>query len=308
MKKVQVLMSTFNGQEYIKEQIDSILNQKDVETSILIRDDGSKDETISIIKKIQKKYPDRIKLIIGNNVGYKRSFFYLMQKANDIFDFFAFADQDDVWLPKKIVHAINNLNSSYQEFKLYGSTVTITNKDLNISHKKNIDNYRYGLGSSLTRSRIAGCTMVFNNNLLNLVNRFSFDTTPDNIMPPHDVLLLNVAMAIDNSYVFVDKNSYILHRRSQDSITGGGNGIAKRIKSELALIFSFSNGETNLVKKIKTTIPNQISNENIKLINQILKAKTSFLNRIKLLLNKKLDCGIFLGNIEIKFKILLNRF
>lgn len=70
MKKVQVLMSTYNGEKYIKEQIESILNQSDVEVHLVVRDDGSSDKTVEIIRN----YND-VKLIESKNLGV-RSFLY----------------------------------------------------------------------------------------------------------------------------------------------------------------------------------------------------------------------------------------
>ena len=76
MKKVQVLMSTYNGEKYIRKQLDSLINQDYPDISILIRDDGSSDSTIDIIKEYQKKY-NNISLIEEENVGVIKSFFEL---------------------------------------------------------------------------------------------------------------------------------------------------------------------------------------------------------------------------------------
>ena len=94
MNKVQVLLSTYNGEKYIKEQIESILNQEGVEVSLLIRDDGSSDRTIEIVKKISEQN-NNIILFKGQNMGPARSFMDLVKKSDEV-DYYAFADQDDV--------------------------------------------------------------------------------------------------------------------------------------------------------------------------------------------------------------------
>ena len=101
--RVAVLMSTYNGEKYIKEQIDSILLQKGVDVKLYIRDDGSVDNTCNIINE----YDDnRIVLISdGRNLGAGVSFFTLLKYVVDIdkaIEFFAFSDQDDFWFPNKI--------------------------------------------------------------------------------------------------------------------------------------------------------------------------------------------------------------
>ena len=110
-KNVLVLMSTFNGERFIDEQLISLLNQKNIKLKILIRDDGSSDRTVSILKKYKKRYPS-IKLILGNNIGAKFSFLDLIHEALKLkmkYDYYAFCDQDDYWKKEKLITAINKL-------------------------------------------------------------------------------------------------------------------------------------------------------------------------------------------------------
>ena len=106
-KKVAVVMSTYNGEKYIKEQLDSILNQTYKNIDIVIRDDGSKDNTVKIIESYQKKFSN-IKLITGKNLGFIKSFFELLRLVEA--GYYAYADQDDVWMPNKIELAVEELN------------------------------------------------------------------------------------------------------------------------------------------------------------------------------------------------------
>ena len=134
MKKnsILVLMSTYNGERYIKDQLKSIIEQKtDFNIDILIRDDGSKDGTVQIIENIQKEYVyTNIRLQTGENIGCNASFFELI-KSSDEYEYYAISDQDDIWLPDKIDRAINEISifSSDQPI-LYGTTSYIVNKDL----------------------------------------------------------------------------------------------------------------------------------------------------------------------------------
>ena len=108
MYKVQVLLSTYNGEKYIREQLDSILTQKDIEVSILIRDDGSTDSTVDIIHEYCSNNSD-IKLIKGSNMGACKSFFELFKEADMGYDYYALADQDDYWYADKLTVACNML-------------------------------------------------------------------------------------------------------------------------------------------------------------------------------------------------------
>ena len=103
MKKVNILMSTYNGEKYIESQLKSLLDQTYNNIEIHIRDDGSTDKTVEIIKKYCSY--SNIRLYEGNNIGYKKSFFWLLNNCTDA-DYFAYCDQDDIWLPVKIEMAV----------------------------------------------------------------------------------------------------------------------------------------------------------------------------------------------------------
>ncbi|MDD6259333.1 MAG: glycosyltransferase [Erysipelotrichaceae bacterium] len=79
-RRVLVLMSTYNGERYLKEQVDSILDQNGVAITLLIRDDGSTDHTVDILNEYANNH-DNIHVIKGKNIGVKRSFFSLMQEG-----------------------------------------------------------------------------------------------------------------------------------------------------------------------------------------------------------------------------------
>ncbi|MEH8223496.1 glycosyltransferase [Aeromonas veronii] len=97
-----ILISTYNGDKYIKQQLDSLLLQLDYIKKIYIRDDGSTDKTISIINEYIIRYPNLFVLVEDNkgNLGPRDSFFTLCEYVTS--SFIAFCDQDDVWNPKKL--------------------------------------------------------------------------------------------------------------------------------------------------------------------------------------------------------------
>ena len=90
-RKCLVLLSTYNGEKYIREQIDSLIEQKGIQLDILIRDDGSRDKTVEIIEMIQSKYKNSIRLYKGKNIGIHNSFAQLIELAPDGYDFYLFS-------------------------------------------------------------------------------------------------------------------------------------------------------------------------------------------------------------------------
>lgn len=99
LKTVTVLLSTYNGEKFLEEQLQSLIQQKNVEVRILVRDDGSTDGTVSILDRWKN---DRLlNWYTGDNVGAGKSFVDLLFKVPQS-DYYAFCDQDDVWLPNKL--------------------------------------------------------------------------------------------------------------------------------------------------------------------------------------------------------------
>jgi Glycosyltransferases involved in cell wall biogenesis len=109
LSKVQILLSTYNGAPFIAQQIESILNQSYKNCELFIRDDGSTDQTVSIIDNLSIRNPGRIRLIKECNIGVIGSFFQLLLKSDPYAEYFSFCDQDDIWLPDKVGRAVEHL-------------------------------------------------------------------------------------------------------------------------------------------------------------------------------------------------------
>jgi len=108
-KLVSICIATYNGEEYLKKQLDSLCNQTYKNIEILIQDDASSDNTVNIIKTYQKKY--NIELFINSaNVGYIKNFETLIKKAKG--DYIALCDQDDIWAENKIELLVSNISES----------------------------------------------------------------------------------------------------------------------------------------------------------------------------------------------------
>ena len=162
MDKVQVLLSTYNGEKYIKEQIESILNQKEVEIALLIRDDGSTDKTIQILEELAMNN-ENITVYKDENLGPARSFMDLIEKSDE-YDYYAFSDQDDVWKPKKLISAINKLKEYNNTPALYMSALEIVDTNLKYIETKKVEG-NFTLEGEIIKNFATGCTQVFNKNL-----------------------------------------------------------------------------------------------------------------------------------------------
>ncbi len=295
-------MATYNGAQYVGRQIDSIINQKGVDVHITIRDDGSKDNTPEVLRSYEKLYPSQIKVILGENIGHRRCFLTLLSLASKA-DYYAFSDQDDIWEEEKLHKAIEVIG--HHQTVLYTSNLNIVDSHLNELGKTSFSPRHSSIYSEFTRHRFAGCTFVFDQSLMDIVLRFSSLNLRPDIMPGHDALICRCAYACGT--VMVDENSYIKHIRYATSVTAGGNGIVKRVKTEWKNIFSQSI-TSQTASLILDTIPEYISRENTKFLIEVATYKKSIGSWFKLLFNGKLKSGIFVCDFICKLKILFRTF
>lgn len=302
MIKVEVLMSTYNGVRYVGRQIESILEQKGVDVHITIRDDGSTDDTWRVLDLFESKYPNYIKVVYGDNVGYKKSFLTLLSLAEPA-DYYAFSDQDDIWEPCKLYAAVKLIKDV--NIALYVSNLTICNPQLDIIGRTTFTPKYSSIYSEFVRHRYAGCTYVFDVKLKQIVSAFSDLTLPSEKMPSHDALISRCAYACGT--VVLDVNSYIKHIRYEHSITTHSNSIIERIKIEWkGLVRSSMTYAT--VRIILDCIPEYITNESLCFFRQIMSYRQSFSAWMSLLFNPKMTCGIFLCDILCRLKILIRTY
>ena len=217
---IQILMSTYNGENYLREQLDSLLNQTYENMKILIRDDGSKDGTIQILKEYSEKYPNKIECIFDENIGVIKSFFELMKKSDEKCNYFAFCDQDDFWLKEKIEKAIEQVKDEIPF--LYCSNTTLVDENLKIlkinNEKKEVD-----LNNILIENCATGCTVVINNKLLKLLKEKEINL--ENVLM-HDWWALIVSLLFGE--VYYDSESYIYYRQHGNNVVGSEANMLKK--------------------------------------------------------------------------------
>ena len=128
--KAVVLLSTYNGERYLRAQLDSILGQTYENLELYIRDDGSKDGTVEILREYAARHK-KIVLISGSgNLGYPACFYALTDMAPDA-DYYFFSDQDDVWFADKVERAVKRLEQEpAEEPRAYFGGYTVCNSDL----------------------------------------------------------------------------------------------------------------------------------------------------------------------------------
>lgn len=181
METIEILLATYNGAEYLSEQIDSILGQDTDAWHLTISDDGSSDETTQIIDDYMRKHPQKISRVFsGTHFGNARDHFFWLMRQCDA-DSMLFCDQDDVWHPDKVSLFAQAL---HEETRLHGcetpllvfSDLKVVDQQLNCLHPSltrmqrqspNIQDFRY----LLFQNTVTGCAMGINRSLAELAGR-----------------------------------------------------------------------------------------------------------------------------------------
>ncbi len=213
-KKAVVLLSTYNGEEYIGEQLKSLLAQTYKNLEIRIRDDGSTDKTVEVI---QSFHSDKIYLETGKNMGYPEGFFQLLQK-NVEGDYFFFCDQDDKWYEDKVVRAVSALEKEGNEQPvLYASAFDYCDEKLNFLRKSDRVKIGWELKDVCYQCLTWGFTMA--------MNRCARDMMMSNLPPSKgakDSWLLLICTAMGK--VIYDEKSTASYRRHKETTSFGGSG------------------------------------------------------------------------------------
>lgn len=234
---LQVLMSTYNGEVYIEEQLNSIFEQSHDAIKVLIRDDGSKDNTVAIVRQYMMQYPDHIELIEGDNVGVVRSFWTLMQHADRKVGYFCFCDQDDVWMQDKTSRAIQKMSElewskqgSEQVPVMICTATQLTNEQLEptaiwpgpLAKEPSFYN-------ALIQNIAVGATMSFNRRTLELVLDNGMDIELNHVQM-HDWWIYLIVSALGN--VYFDPSPSIFYRQHSNNAVGGEATIAEKMRKK----------------------------------------------------------------------------
>ncbi|UTC13213.1 glycosyltransferase family 2 protein [Latilactobacillus curvatus] len=303
-KKIAICMATYNGEEFLKEQLDSILAQTNEDWMLFIRDDNSTDKSLTICKEYAEKFSDKIVLIRDSiSCGSAEKNFltimdYLKNNHTERYSYYMFSDQDDYWHKNKIELSLSKMLSME---KKYSNKPLLVHTDLNVVDKyRNIIsnsffNYRK-LNSSITelnrlliQNNVTGCTMMWNLNLFEMV-----DTSVPVAM--HDWWLTLIASCF--GHIGFITQSTIDYRQH------GGNVVGATKVNTISFIFYRLFINNNIKYTLCLAVEqaqsflleygDNISNENYNIIYNFSKLKElNKLNKINLILkNKYLKQGL----------------
>lgn len=288
--RIAILMSTYNGEKWLRQQIDSILQQREVDSYIYIRDDGSSDDTLSVIESYHKS--NRV-FLVGENcrkrLGAGDSFMELVKYAqsvlSDRYDYFAFADQDDYWQPEKLISAVEMMQGR-EEPCLYFSQKTLVDEKLRPMEMSDYIPYSDPVLHSIGQSNAFGCTFVFNKYLLGYIQEKKAGRGYY-----HDAWIFRLSVWC-GFRIFYDTNSHILYRQHSQNATGA---IKKKIWYKQLLFLSTWKNQIDrflcknlndvvlMQKDIYAKYAVEFPNDNMELLKLIVNYRYSMCDRYRLM-------------------------
>lgn len=298
MDKIAVLMSTYNGEKYLREQIDSILAQKgNFELNLIIRDDGSKDGTVTILKEYEES--GKIEWYQGANCGPAISFMELLHKAEG-YDYYAFADQDDYWLDCKIRRAVSRMKNDKPQL-YFGNGLLVDEKleslGSNVYKKRPVTDFN----TVLCAGGLLGCTMVFNKKLADIVRAKEL---PKSIVM-HDFYVALICGGVGGEIIY-DHKPYIKYRQHGGNVVGVSHGITGKIKDRIASIrkrpaVSIESQAHDLLKRYSDVI----LNDNKEFLSKVAGYRRTLLSRVALACSLKTRYVNMNKSITLRLAILL---
>jgi glycosyltransferase involved in cell wall biosynthesis len=302
--RVAVLLSTYNGEEYIEALLESLCFQDFKNFTLFVRDDCSSDNTLSIIDKYKDNLD--IKLIYSDeNLGAANSFFSLLDVAGNDFDYYAFADQDDVWLSGKIDRAVSKLDLMPSDNALlYCSRLEYVDKNLMHLNWSRVPN-NIDFGNALVENIATGCTVVINN----AARKLTLSKVPQNCLM-HDWWLYLVISCYGT--VYWDDYSGIKYRQHGSNVVGAAttflSDIQRRVdrflQDDKNGLFSLSDQAAAFFSLFCSDLPN----EKLVVLRSIIRGKTSFFERLKLASSFSIWRQRPFDNVLMRIMILINHY
>lgn len=291
-----VVMSTYNGERFLGQQIDSILEQSGVSVDLYVRDDASTDGTGDILRYYEGRY-DNVHVEFGESLGVGNSFMKALDQIPDGYDYYGFSDQDDIWMTDKCIAAVEKLRET-------GKVLYASNQEC-VDAEGNTLGLRYGPEDHIHvqpveivfLNMLAGCTFVFTRDLAERLREkpFSDDLLRVRI---HDVVVAAAASLCGG--ICYDEASHMKYRQHEDNVVGAAQTTRlDDIKTKVKKAFDRSerNGRSRLARELVERLPE--SSENVRLLRECAHPEIRE-NRNTLIRNSRELCG-YTGETRIGF-------
>lgn len=278
-EQVDVLLATYNGEKYVAEQIDSILNQTYKNIHLIISDDCSKDNTSEILKEYEQKDKRITVYIQQHNLGVIKNIEFLLKKVTN--NLYMLSDQDDVWLPQKIEKSVETLKKENADL-VFGD-LEVVDKNLKTMYpsfgdymllnkkiKKYINSYRV----NYLYNCVTGCTVLSKKEFIEKI--LPIPTDSKYLIHDHWIGLI---LALNGKLAYMPEK-YIKYRQHGDNQVGTekiSHGF-KKLEQVRNLFINVKLGVFGTYVKNNNRFPEDLQKQNINALNyfKMLEKKKNF--------------------------------
>lgn len=304
-KKVAILVCTYNGQRFLREQLDSFINQTHENWTIHVSDDGSTDATLEILEEYKKQLgEDKIAIWHGPRQGFAKNFLSLIKNREIVADYFAFSDQDDIWLADKLTRSIAQIpQTPTNKPHMYCSRTKLVDTNLAPLGFSPLFTKRPCFENALVQSLAGANTMLINNAARNLMCRI-VDDAP---VVAHDWLAYLLVTGCGGQVVF-DQQPTLLYRQHEDNLIGANATFRNQIIRILKMLSGrFSEWSTqNLITL--NSIRTELTEDNKCTLERFEAARKSGLfSRLCLMKKSGVHRQTLKGNISLVAAAILNK-
>ncbi|WP_245155648.1 glycosyltransferase family 2 protein [Paracoccus ravus] len=265
-------MATRNGACFLPDQLQSICNQKLRDWKLFVSDDCSLDATYEIISEYSRRLPQgQVELLQGPGQGAAANFMSLIRRAPEA-EYYAFSDQDDVWLPEKLSHATEALARVPKDRPaLYCARVTVCDASLRELHLTPPPTSRPGFRNALIQNIAHGNTIVFNQAAHEIL-RPAAARLPQVVM--HDWWAYLVISGAGGEVIFDDRSD-VLYRQHSGNVVGEARGLERQLRKVQAMFSNRHSEWLTINLQAMSEILDMLDDENRSLVELLVEARSS---------------------------------
>lgn len=300
MVSVVVIMSTYNGMRYLREQLDSLLSQEGLDVMIWVRDDGSSEPTRRILTEYAAT--GHLQWVAGDNLGAGDSFMEALRLCPIAADYYGFCDQDDVWLPDKLAVAVKHLTATREEGPaMVCSTVTITEEDLTPRTRTAVPRRGLSFRNALVQTAMTGLSMV--------MNKPGFDLLRSAIprrgrIQMHDAWAYLVFSAFGTIHFY--DHPRVLYRQHASNVFGAGHSMATKIQHRIRRLWTKSRF-FDQAQEFHRCFPHGLKPQDEQTLIRYIKHRDGVWRRLWFALRPSVECQRWQAQAYLRLLILLGR-
>ena len=302
MRKVTVVMSAYNGSKYIEAQLNSIFRQKDVDVTCYVRNDGSTDNMLEVLNSFTSNIKNgSLRISDGDNVGWEKSFLFALRDAPQG-DYYAFADQDDIWFEDKLISGIEMLEKKNNKDipLMYHCNKISTDESLKpLHHQVRRTPKPLNRQNAMIQEYAQGCSIILNEAARRLVLRH----IPKEKIA-HDFWCGLICYMFGD--VIYDNRPHFYHISHGNNASGEGHTVGSW-KGRLRKFFSDSSVYYLPISDLIEGYNDMLTEDDKSFLNILSTYKHSLRAKLQLLFSTHFIRDSIMGTLSLKMAILLNK-